>query len=73
MFDLDPYPMFAEMRRTNPVAHVAMMNRRYVLTRYDDVWSVLRDGDTYSSRQCEVASSWAVIEMDGRSTRAIAP
>jgi len=71
MFDFpDPYPMFAEMRRTNPVAHVAMMNREsYVLTRYDDVWSVLRDGDTYSSRaNAEVGKFMGrtIIEMDGK-------
>jgi cytochrome P450 len=62
--------MFAEMRRTNPVAHVAMMNREsYVLTRYDDVWSVLRDGDTYSSRaNAEVGKFMGrtIIEMDGK-------
>ena len=71
MFDFpDPYPMFAEMRRTNPVAHVAMMNREsYVVTRYDDVWSVLRDGDTYSSRaNAEVGKFMGrtIIEMDGK-------
>ena len=52
MFDFpDPYPMFAEMRRAQPVAHFTMLGREnYVVTRYDDVWAVLRDGDTYSSR-----------------------
>jgi hypothetical protein len=62
--------MFAEMRRTNPVAHVAMMNREsYVVTRYDDVWTVLRDGDTYSSRaNAEVGKFMGrtIIEMDGK-------
>jgi len=50
MFEFpDPYPMFAEMRRTNPVATIRFMNREsYVVTRYDDVWTVLRDGDTFS-------------------------
>ena len=52
MFDFpDPYPMFAEMRHAQPVAHFTMLGREnYVVTRYDDVWTVLRDGDTYSSR-----------------------
>jgi cytochrome P450 len=71
MFDFpDPYPMFAEMRRTNPVSHVSMMNREsYVVTRYDDVAAVLRDGDTFSSRaNAEVGKFMGrtIIEMDGK-------
>ena len=71
MFDFpDPYPMFAEMRRTDPVAHVSMMNREsYVLTRYDDVAAVLRDGDTYSSRANAEVSKFmgrTILEMDGK-------
>jgi cytochrome P450 len=71
MFDFpDPYPMFAEMRRTRPVAHVEFMNRSsLVVTRYDDVWAVLRDGDTFSSRaNAEVGKYMGrtIIEMDGR-------
>src|SRR3989454_848297 len=71
MFDFpDPYPMFAEMRRTQPVAHFTMLGREnYVVTRYDDVWAVLRDGDTYSSRaNYEVGKFFGrtIIEMDGK-------
>jgi cytochrome P450 len=71
MFDFpDPYPMFAEMRRNDPVAHVRMMNREsYVVTRYDDVAAVLRDGDLYSSRaNAEVGKFMGrtIIEMDGK-------
>src|SRR3989442_284657 len=71
MFDFpDPYPMFAEMRRTQPVAHFTMLGREnYVVTRYDDVWAVLRDGDTYSSRaNYEVGRFFGrtIIEMDGK-------
>src|SRR6184192_1761826 len=71
MFDFpDPYPMFAEMRRTQPVAHFTMLGREnYVVTRYDDVWAVLRDGDTYSSRaNFEVGKFFGrtIIEMDGK-------
>src|SRR5436305_15303614 len=71
MFDFpDPYPMFAEMRRAQPVAHFTMLGREnYVITRYDDVWAVLRDGDTYSSRaNFEVGKFFGrtIIEMDGK-------
>jgi cytochrome P450 len=71
MFDFpDPYPMFAEMRRLNPVAHISMMNREsYVVTRYDDVSAVLRDGETYSSRANAEVSKFmgrTIIEMDGK-------
>jgi cytochrome P450 len=71
MFEFpDPYPMFAEMRRTQPVAHFTMLHRdNYVVTRYDDVWSVLRDGDTYSSSaNAEVGRFFGrtIIEMDGK-------
>ena len=71
MFDFpDPYPMFAEMRRTNPVAHISMMNREsYVVTRYDDVAAVLRDGDTYSSRANSEVSKFmgrTILEMDAK-------
>ncbi len=71
MFDFpDPYPMFADMRRTQPVAHFTMLGREnYVVTRYDDVWGVLRDGDTYSSRaNYEVGKFFGrtIIEMDGK-------
>src|SRR5256712_5457621 len=71
MFDFpDPYPMFAEMRRTQPVAHFTMLGREnYVVTCYDDVWTVLRDGDTYSSRanfEGGKFSGRTIIEMDGK-------
>src|SRR5213594_1157172 len=71
MFDFpDPYPMFAEMRRAQPVAHFTMLGREnYVVTRYDDVWAVLHAGDTYSSRaNYEVGRFFGrtIIEMDGK-------
>ena len=71
MFDFpDPYPMFAEMRRTTPVSHVTMMTREsWIVTRYDDVWTVLHDGETYSSRANAEVSRFmgrTILEMDGR-------
>jgi cytochrome P450 len=71
MFDFpDPYPMFADMRHTQPVAHVTMMTREsWVVSRYDDVWSVLKDGETYSSRANAEVSRFmgrTIIEMDAK-------
>ena len=70
MFDFpDPYPLFAELRRTNPVTSFQFLNRlSYVVTRYDDVRAVLQDGETYSSRaNAEVGHYMGrtLIEMDG--------
>jgi cytochrome P450 len=48
----DPYPMWAEGRRTQPVQRTtgAARDDMYVIHCWDDVQSVLRDGDTFSSR-----------------------
>jgi cytochrome P450 len=71
MFDFpDPYPIFAEMRRTSPVTTTTVMRRTaYVVTRYDDCLAILRDGETFSSRSnAEVGKVMGrtVIEMDGK-------
>lgn len=44
----DPYPVFDHLRGHSP-AYWSERLRRWVLTRYDDVVSALRDTDTYSS------------------------
>ena len=48
----DPYPMWAEGRRTQPVQHTVGAGRddMYVVHCRDQVQAVLRDGDTFSSR-----------------------
>jgi len=48
----DPYPMWAEGRRTQPVQHTVGARRddMYVIHCWQDVDAVLRDGDTFSSR-----------------------
>src|SRR5438034_9092140 len=73
MFDFpDPYPMFAEMRRTQPVAHFTMLGREnYVVTRYADVWTVLRAGATYSPRATLKVGKFSgapTTGMNGKST-----
>jgi cytochrome P450 len=46
----DAYTIFAEMRRTQPVARIELPTHPvYLVLRYDDVSAVLRDPETYSS------------------------
>ncbi|TMA37545.1 MAG: cytochrome P450 [Deltaproteobacteria bacterium] len=70
MFDFpDPYPLFAELRRTSPVTSFQFLNRlAYVVTRYDDVRAVLQDGETYSSR-----ANAEVGRYMGRTLEALVP
>ncbi len=71
MFDFpDPYPMFAALRRTQPVLRAETVNRvSYVVSRYDDVHAVLRDADLFSSRANSEVGKYmgrTIIEMDGK-------
>ena len=67
----DPYPMFAEMRRSQPVSAVQVSGQTfYLVLRYDDVSQVLRDPDTFSSsimRQVMgPVMGRTILEMGGR-------
>ena len=42
----DPYPVWAQAREEQPVFHSDVLNA-WVVTRYDDVISVLRDPQTF--------------------------
>ncbi len=44
----DPYPYFAYLRRVAPVQWMASLNA-FLVTRYDDVATILRDPATFSS------------------------
>lgn len=44
----DPYPVYAELRRSCPVAHLGGTN--YYVSRHETVGEVLRERDQYSSR-----------------------
>jgi len=48
----DPYPMWADGRRAQPVQRTlgALREEMYIIHRRADVEAVLRDGDTFSSR-----------------------
>src|ERR1051325_571549 len=66
----DPYPMFAEMRRNMPVFQAEVSGHPiYLVLRYDDVCSVLRDPDTFSSKVMRQVMGpvmgRTILEMDG--------
>jgi cytochrome P450 len=68
----DPYPMFAEMRRTLGVAPIDLPDghKFYVVLRYNDVSTVLRDAETFSSSIMRdvmgPVMGRTILEMDGR-------
>ena len=45
----DPYPVYAALRRDAPVTYVPGLDL-WVVTRYDDVVAVVKDDETFSSR-----------------------
>lgn len=67
----DPYSMFAEMRRSQPVFR-ADYNAKvvYLVLRYDDVARVLRDPETFSSSVMREVMGpvmgRTILEMNGR-------
>lgn len=66
----DPYPLFAALRRTDPVMRFETPKRRgYMVTRYDDCLAILKDADTFSSRSNAEAGQVlgrTILEMDGK-------
>jgi len=66
----DPYPIFAMLRHTQPIAWVDMMRRpAFIVSKYDDCLTILKDADTFSSRaNAEVGRFFGrtLVEMDGR-------
>ncbi|MBV8160570.1 MAG: cytochrome P450 [Acidimicrobiia bacterium] len=72
----DPYPMWANGRRDQPVQRTVGARRvdLYVLHRRDDVEAVLRDGQTFSSRINDDTMGpymgRTILAMDGEEHRA---
>ena len=66
----DPYPLFRELRATAPVLETEFLSRPgWVVSRYDDCHTVLKDADTYSSRANAITGQVmgrTLIEMDGK-------
>ena len=66
----DPHPMFAEMRRSQPVFRSEVGGHPiYLVLRYDDVCAVLRDPETFSSSVMRQVMGpvmgRTILEMDG--------
>jgi cytochrome P450 len=72
LFDFpDPYPLFANLRQSSPVFRVEQSRHEtYLVTRYDDVATILRDTETFSSRinadGVGPVMGRTIIEMDGK-------
>jgi cytochrome P450 len=67
----DPYPVYARLRRTEPVKLLDLpMAPAYLVTRYDDVVTVLRDATLYSSKAnakgIGLVMGKTILEMDGK-------
>src|SRR5262245_41322923 len=65
----DPYPVYHQLRSSAPVLWVEPL-KSWVLTRYDDVLAVLRDGARFSSERTGVVTEsirrpdlWAMRSM----------
>jgi cytochrome P450 len=67
---VDPYRVYAELRRSEPVKRLQLpMHPGYLVTCYDDVRAVLSDGALYSSRSnangIDLVMGKTILEMDG--------
>jgi len=67
----NPYPVYAELRHREPVKPMEFpLGPTFLVTRYDDVMTVLRDGALYSSsangKGIGMVMGRTIIEMDGQ-------
>jgi len=67
----DPYPAYARLRREHPVVLVDLpLAPGYVVSRYEDVLTVLRDAALFSSRAnakgIGLVMGKTILEMDGK-------
>ncbi len=66
----DPYPLFRGLRQSQPVFATQHLGRpTFLLTKYDDCLTALKDAETYSSGSNAEAGrvlGRSVLEMDGR-------
>lgn len=67
---VDPYPVYKRLRDEQPAIPVnTMMGVNYMITRYDDVVSILKDGKRYSSRAnargIGIVMGRTILEMEG--------
>lgn len=67
----DPYPVYARLRREHPVLHIELpLGPTYLVTRYEDALSVLKDAHVYSSainaKGIGLVMGRTILEMDGK-------
>jgi cytochrome P450 len=67
---VDPYAVYRRLRDEQPALPVnTMMGVNYMITRYDDVLAVLKDGKTFSSRAnargIGIVMGRTILEMEG--------
>jgi cytochrome P450 len=58
LFREDPYPILAELRERDPIHHDKQLGR-YLFTRHDDVFNILRNPDYWSDPRKGVAGGFA--------------
>jgi cytochrome P450 len=46
----NPFPIWRQLRKDNPVAYAPAIHHYWFVTRWDDVATVLKDDDTFSAR-----------------------
>jgi len=68
---VDPYSVYKRLRDDHPALPVnTMMGIIHMITRYDDVLTVLKDGKTYSSkanaRGIGIVMGRTILEMEGK-------
>ena len=68
---VDPYPVYKRLRDDHPALPVnTMMGVNHMITRYDDVQTVLKDGKTFSSkanaRGIGIVMGRTILEMEGK-------
>jgi len=68
---VDPYSVYKRLRDGQPAAPVnSMMGVNYMITRYDDVLTILKDGKTFSSKANQrgigIVMGRTILEMEGK-------
>jgi cytochrome P450 len=68
---VNPYPVYKRLRDEQPALAVnTMMGVNHMITRYDDVLAILKDGKTFSSqanaRGIGIVMGRTILEMEGK-------
>ena len=68
---VDPHTVYKRLRNEQPALAInTMMGQLYMITRYDDVLAILKDGKTFSSsanaRGIGIVMGRTILEMEGK-------